>query len=274
MDFNMYLNAVVSMSAIGVVFAAGLTIAAKIFAVEVDPRVEKINEILPGANCGACGEAGCASFAAAIVAGKADPNGCPPGGSKVADEIVAVMGMTGVGNKERQVAHVLCKGSKDKAFERSHYNGIGTCEASHALASGHKGCTYGCLGLGDCVFICPFNAAKLGDNGLPDFDPAKCTGCGKCVDACPRSLVVLTGISRRNHIRCSAQLTAKEIREVCEVGCIGCRRCVKSCPQEAIYMDGRLAKMSYEKCNHSGECSEVCPNKTIDLISEEDWVQE
>lgn len=269
---SVYVYAIVSMGALGAIFAAGLTVASRVFAVEIDPRVEKVNEILPGANCGACGEAGCSSFAEAVVAGRVEMDACPPGGHELACQIAELLGKDGVGEKERVVAHVLCNGTLENAKDRSEYRGTQSCLASQELGGGHKACPYGCLGLGDCVRVCPFGAAEMGEDGIPRFDPEFCTGCGKCVEACPRNIVDMTGVSKRTHIRCSAQLPPKEVRNVCKVGCIGCRRCVKSCPEEAIFMDGKLARMDHEKCTHQGECVAVCPMKTIQLIQEEEWV--
>ncbi len=275
MDVNIYLFGTVAMGALGAIFAAILVIVSRVFAVETDPRVEKVEEALPGANCGACGEAGCSSFAVAVVEGRAPLDGCPVGGAALVEKLAEIMGETSMlGDSERQVAHVLCNGTKENAVELSTYEGIPTCVAAQNVGGGHKACSFGCLGLGDCVWVCPFDAATMDEDGIPRFNPARCTGCGKCVEACPRDIVILTGVSRRNHIRCSAQLPAKEIRKVCKVGCIGCRQCVKACPEEAIVMDGKLAKIQYDKCTHQNECAPVCPMNTIQFIPENEWVKE
>lgn len=273
MQTDIFLYAVLTMGFLGAVFAAGLTIAARVFAVDTDPRVDDIEEVLPGANCGACGEPGCQSFAEGVVAGKVPVNGCPVGGADVAAQIARIMGQTEAATREREIAHVLCRGNRENAVARSVYDGIPSCAGSQALGGGHKSCPYGCLGLGDCVDICPFGAAVMGEDGLPQFDPDKCTGCGKCVEACPRNIVTLAGISKKHHIYCSAKLSAKEVRKVCSVGCIGCQRCVKACPEEAISMDGKLAVMDYEKCKNSGECVEVCPMNTVQRMEQKELVK-
>lgn len=264
---NIYLSALVSMGAMGVLFAAGLAIASKKFAVEVDPRITRIESSLPGVNCGGCGHPGCSSFANAVVAGNAACNGCPVGGTKVAEMIAEIMGET-VQSGERYIAQVLCKGGRSLTTQRSEYRGIQTCRAATSVGGGSKGCAYGCLGFGDCQAACPFGAIKMSDDNLPVIDPELCTGCGKCVTACPKAIITLAGESRKNHIRCSAYLSGKEVRQVCQVGCIGCGICAKNCPVDAIEMKDNLAVMIYEKCTNCGICAEKCPMKTIDFYGE------
>lgn len=264
---NIYISALVSMGAMGALFATGLAIASKKFAVEVDPRITQIEGCLPGANCGGCGHPGCSSFANAVVAGNAACNGCPVGGAKVAEKIAEIMGMTAP-TGERYIAQVLCKGGTSLTTQRSEYRGIQSCRAATAVGGGSKGCAYGCLGFGDCAAACPFGAIKMSDDDLPIVDPELCTGCGKCVQACPKMIITLAGESRKNHIRCSAYLSGKEVRQVCKVGCIGCGICAKNCPVDAIEMKDNLAIMLYEKCINCGICSEKCPMGTIDFYGE------
>lgn len=273
MATSIYLSGVLSMGILGVILALGLIVAARFLSVEVDLRVEKAIEILPGANCGACGYPGCQGFAEALAAGEALPDGCPVCADTVTKALAEIMGMESSETKERLVAHVLCNGGIEYAKNRADYQGVATCMASQALGNGHKSCVYGCLGFGDCVTVCPFGAASMGEDGIPRFDPEKCTGCGKCVEACPRNLVKLVGVSKRNHIRCSTHMPAREIRGVCSVGCIGCQRCVKVCPENAISMQGRLAVIDYDKCTNCGECHKVCPTKAIEFIEEDKWVK-
>ena len=271
---SIYLYGTLTMGILGAVFAAVLVIISRVFAVETDPKVEEIEDILPGANCGACGEPGCSSFAEAVVDGRAPIEGCPVGGMALAEKIGEILGETEMSKgTQRRVAHVLCNGTKENTENRSRYEGISSCEASENLQGGHAACPNGCLGLGDCVEACPFGAAEMDEDGLPRFDPEECTGCGRCVEACPRDIVTLAPVTNRTHIRCSVQLPAKEARKICKVSCIGCRQCVKACPEDAIKMEGKLAVLDYEKCKHHEECVAVCPMNTIHSIPKEQRVE-
>lgn len=263
---NLYISALLSMGALGGFFAIGLALASKKFAVEIDPRVEQIEAYLPGVNCGGCGYPGCASFAEAVVQGQVDCTACPVATAETAAQIAQVMGVCVIPG-ERMIAQVFCKGGSVEAVQRSEYRGIPTCLAADALG-GNKGCSYGCLGFGDCANLCPFGAIKMNSNNLPVVDEELCTGCKKCVEVCPKGIITLVGESRKNHIRCSAHLKAKEVRQVCKVGCIGCRICVKNCPVDAIEMKDNLAVMIYDKCINCQICSEKCPMKTIDFTGE------
>lgn len=273
MSNSIYLYGVLSMGLLGVILAAGLTIASRFLEVQSDERVEKAIGVLPGANCGGCGYPGCSGFAEALVAGKANLRDCPVCSDEALAKLAEILGAEAAGTQERLVAQLMCNGSKENAKDRSYYQGIETCFAAHNLASGPKACPFGCLGFGDCVTVCPFGAAYIGEDGLPKFDPEKCTGCGKCVEACPRSIVALVGVSKRNHIRCSVHLSPREVREVCTVGCIGCQRCIKACPENAISMQGRLAVIDYDKCTNCGECHKVCPTKAIHFLEADEWIK-
>lgn len=252
------------MGGIAIVLAAGLGIASKKFHVERDERIDKVEEVLPGANCGACGFAGCASFAEAVVAGEAPVDGCPVGGENVAQKIGDILGKTASGG-ERQIAQVLCAGGWKETTHPAEYRGIESCKAANMVNGGTKSCQYGCLGLGDCVAACPFDAIKMGENGLPEVDPDKCTGCGKCVEACPRNIITLAPISSQNHIRCSSHDTGKVVTKICEVGCIGCGICARVCPVDAITIEDNLAIIDYDKCINCGLCAEKCPKGTIEF---------
>jgi Na+-translocating ferredoxin:NAD+ oxidoreductase RNF subunit RnfB len=251
------------MGSMAALFALGLAVASKKFAVETDPRVEEIESVLPGVNCGACGFAGCNNFAEGVASGKAPVNGCPVGGLSVAKMVASIMGVEADGPK-RRVAQVLCKGGHAEAKQRGGYDGPKDCRIAHATQGGDKACSYGCLGYGSCVASCEFNAMYMDENGLPVVIEENCTACGKCVDACPRDIIVLVDEEQGVHIRCRSLLTGRFVRQVCSVGCIACQRCVKVCPTGAIYMEDNLARIDYDKCINCRECVAVCPMNTID----------
>ncbi len=259
-----YIYSLVSMGGIAIALATGLGIASRVFSVEKDERVEQIEDILPGANCGGCGYAGCSSFAEAVVKGEAAPDGCPVGGEKVANKICEVLGLE-ASSSEKKIARILCRGGVKETKKRLDYRGIETCKAVDLINGSTKNCQYGCLGYGDCVQACPFEAIKMNDNGLPEIDPDECTGCGNCVRACPQNIISLVPLTAKNHINCSSHDQGKFVRKICEVGCIGCGICVKTCPVDAITLEDNLAVIDYEKCINCGLCAEKCPTGTIEF---------
>jgi len=258
--------ALIVMGALGLFFGIGLAIASSIFAVKRDPRVDQIDEILPGANCGACGAPGCAGFAEGVVEGKYEVAGCVVGGSEVAQKIAAILGKE-AGEVVPKIAVVRCQGTKENCPDRAIYQGIKDCAAAKFVDNGAKGCEYGCLGLGTCVEACPFNAMYMGDEGLPVVIEDKCTGCGKCVEACPRDIMELIPRDQKVYIACKSKDFGKKVKQVCKVGCIGCSICAKEnvTPGGIITMDGYLPVINYDKVNHPVKDFEgavaKCPSK-------------
>ncbi len=242
------MSALLVMGGLGVLFGAGLAIASKIFAVQKDPRVKAIEEALPGANCGACGAPGCSGFAEGVVQGKYPVNGCTAGGSEVVTIIAGIMGKDAE-NVIPQIAIVQCRGDKDNSIDRAVYQGIQSCKAAELVAQGPKGCTYGCLGFGDCAESCPFDAIQMGENGLPVVDEARCTGCGNCVKACPRGIMALINADQKVYLACVSKDFGKAVKSVCKVGCIGCGLCAnpKTTAEGLITMDGKLPVIHYDK---------------------------
>lgn len=238
----------------------------KVFYVPVDPTVEEIREVLPGANCGACGYPGCDGFAAAVARGEAPVDGCAAGGSSVAAAVGNVMGVTATA-----VPHVVllaCQGSREHAQNRGIYNGVKTCRAAKLSINGTKLCQYGCIGFGDCVAVCKFGALTMGAEGLPHVDYTKCTGCGMCVRECPQNLFSRLPANRTGAVaRCSNRSTNKSpILKQCKTGCIKCGKCERSCPEHAITLTNGIPVIDYAKCTSCGECVSGCPTHVLELL--------
>jgi Na+-translocating ferredoxin:NAD+ oxidoreductase RNF subunit RnfB len=246
---------------LGALFGIGLSYAAKVFKVEVDERVEKIREVLPGANCGACGYAGCDAFADGIVFKDASITACTIGGEDVANKIGEIIGKD-VGCVERTTARVMCNGRCSVANEKYVYTGMDDCFAASQLFNGHKSCSYGCLGHGNCVKACPFNAIAI-VGGVARVIEEQCKSCGLCVETCPKDLIEIVPAAKEHSVMCSSKDKGAITRKNCEVGCIGCTKCVKTCKYGAISMVGTLAKIDYDKCTNCGDCTKVCPTMAI-----------
>lgn len=259
---NSILNAVISLSAMGLCFGAGLAYASQKFAVEIDPKEEAILNSLPGANCGGCGFPGCGGLAAAIAKGEAPVNGCPVGGAEVAAIIADIMGVS-AGAGVRKVANVICKGTSTNAKNKSLYSGILDCKAAVMVAGGPKSCSFGCMGLGTCERVCPFDAIHVYDDGIAHVDPEKCVACGKCIEACPKAIIEWIPYDQGVCIDCNSKEKGKDVKDRCSVGCIGCQLCVKSCPFGAINFENNLAKIDYTKCTQCMVCVSKCPTKAI-----------
>jgi len=247
MSFSI-ISALIILGGLSLIFGLGLGLASKIFHVEKDPRIKKIEEVLPGANCGACGAPGCSGFAEGVVEGKYDVSGCVPGGEDVANAIAEIMGMEAE-SVEPKIAVIQCRGGNKNSKKSAHYQGIEDCTAATLINNGDKGCVYGCLGYGTCVAACPFDALSMGEDGLPVVDEDKCTGCGECVKACPRNIITLIPVSQEVYLGCVSKDFGKAVKSVCEVGCIGCGLCArpKIVENEIITMDGKLPIIHTEK---------------------------
>jgi len=255
-------SSVVILGVLGIVLGACLAYASVIFAVEVDPRVEEINGILPGANCGGCGTAGCFSFAEGVVSGAFPPNGCLPGGNDVAAKIGKILGCE-VGEVLPMVAVANCQGGHQEARKKFDYMGIKDWQAALLLSGGHKACGYGCLGFGNCVTVCQFHAIKINNNGLPVVDHDRCTGCGLCAKACPRHVISLIRKDQKIYVGCVNPEKGKSVKAVCTVGCLACGVCANknNNPSGDIVMDGGLPRITYESNLRILPGATRCPSK-------------
>ncbi len=254
------LKAALTLGALGLIMGVLLAAASRIFAVRTDERVDQIVSILPGANCGGCGFAGCTAYANAVVRGEASPSACVAGGAATAQGIAKILGVD-AGTRERRVAHVYCSGG-DVTARRFRYTGVETCFAASRTANGPVECTFACLGYGDCVEACPFDAIRI-ENGHAFVDRDRCTGCGKCASTCPRKIIDLIPAGAAIAVNCSSRDRGAFVRNVCEAGCIGCTLCVKKCAHDAIHVVDNLARIDYDKCVGCGECLKACPRGII-----------
>ena len=268
MNYVAILYAVAILGALGIVFGIILGVAAKKFEVKTDERVARVRECLGGANCGACGFAGCDAFAEAVVKGEAKPNGCTPGGAKAAKAIGEIMGVAVSGNERPKVARVRCNGVCGNVEPRYEYTGVKSCRAAASLAGGPKVCQFSCLGYGDCLSRCKFGAISLED-GIAHVDPMKCTGCGMCEDTCPRNIIHLLPRDKTVVVTCRNKAVGKIARTQCKTACIGCKMCERTCPSEAIHVEDGVAIIDDTKCTRCGACVAKCPMHCIHNFYEE-----
>lgn len=262
---------IVVMGGIGAVFGFILAVANKKFSMEVNPLIHEVEEILPKGQCGACGYAGCAAYAEAVVIDKeVPPNLCVPGKDTVAKLVAEITGKKAE-EVESKVAHVRCKGSIDKAKLSYNYKGIDDCKAASLLQGGPKGCKNGCIGFGTCVSSCPFGAMTMGKNGLPVVDVKRCTGCGKCEASCPKNVIELISMNAVAEVSCNSKDKGAISRKLCSVSCLGCGICAKNCSYGAIEVKNNLAVVNTQVCVENckeATCTAKCPTGAIQIASE------
>lgn len=245
----------------GVLAGVLLTVASKVFYVKVDERIEKIGEALPQANCGACGYAGCADYADAVVNNNAPTNLCRPGGADSAKKIAEILG-TSAADVIPMTAVVHCNGDCNATEPQFNFNGVQSCKAVKRFYGGSGTCKYGCIGLGDCAEVCEYNAVKIKD-GLAKINPSLCQACGQCVSVCPNHLISIKPKSNTVDVLCSSAANGKATKLACSNGCIGCKICEKKCPNGAIKVENFHASIDYDKCTSCGLCKSACPVKAI-----------
>lgn len=257
------LTAVIVVVSIGLIAGIGLGIASIVFRVKVNETEQKLLDVLPGANCGSCSFAGCADYAKALATGKVKTTLCPVGGEEGVKKICAILGVEAA-STQKKVAFVHCSGHPDCTPKAVDYRGVQTCRGAKLVCLGESKCKYGCLGHGDCVEACQYNAISI-VNGVAKVDCSKCRGCGMCVNACPKNLISLVVAGDVAKVACHNEDKGAETRAACTAGCIGCTKCVKTCPNEAIAMVNNHASVNTEKCTGCGACAEACPMKAIKL---------
>lgn len=246
---------------LGLLMGALLALASKLFAVKKDEKAEAVKECLPGANCGGCGYSGCDAYAAAVSSGEAPVNKCSVGGAEAASKIAQIMGVD-AGAQVRMRAQVMCSGTGEYAKKKYIYEGIDDCVAASKIGGGDKMCKNGCIGLGNCVRACPFDAIVV-ENGVAAVDYSKCKGCGICISACPKGIIKLIPFDAKHWVGCMSVDDGKNTRKVCDVGCISCKLCQKNCPAGAINVDNFVASIEYDKCTGCDICTDKCPRHII-----------
>ena len=261
MEFDL-LIAIATMGGLGLLFAGGLAIADMKLKVKENPLIEKVYEALPGANCGACGKAGCYDFAVNVVNGESKVNGCPVGGEECAQAVASIMGVE-ADTTVKMIPRILCHGGNSEAVKKmTSYYGPLSCSAMDIVSGGDKLCFYGCLGGGDCVEACPFDAMYMNDNGIPEVIEELCTACTMCVQACPRDIIEMHPIDRNVFVFCKNHDDPKTSKNVCSVACLGCGICARN-SDGGVVMDNYLGIIDYDKLDESTIPFEKCRTGAI-----------
>lgn len=260
---------------LGILFASILALAYKKLRVEEDPRIDAVEELLPSANCGACGVPGCRAFAEKVVANELNPGKCTVSSPAQIEDIANYLGIE-ASKEVKKVARLLCAGGNDEARQMSDYEGgLTSCRGESIIAGGPKECSWGCLGLGDCAEVCDFDAIHMNSNGLPVVDAALCTACGDCVDECPKHLFELMPVTQRLIVQCKSLLEGDEAENKCSVACTACSRCVADSPDGVISIIENLAVINYEMNDETSRHAIMrCPTNAIVWLDGENQFEE
>ncbi len=249
---------------LGLLLGLGLAVAAQKFAVEKDLKAEQILEILPGANCGACGYPGCNGYAVGLSKGEAENGLCSPGGPEVSSLVAQILGVEDDGVGEKMVAYVHCRGNNELTQRDYQYEGIEECSAAYMLFGGDSSCKYGCLHLGSCIQVCPTDAISRDEKGNVTVNPDDCIGCRKCTEVCPTGVIQMIPARGSHAVACNSIDRGPVVRKICSVGCIGCMICERKYPESGCKVNDFLAKIDYsESMTQIVEAAEACPTKCI-----------
>ena len=259
------LTALLVVAVLGIACGVMLALASHFFAVEEDETTAKVREALPGANCGACGYAGCDSYAEAVAQGKAEPNLCIPGAAATASAIAEILGVE-VSAAEPKVAFVGCNGTCEATSNKAVYEGVDSCAAAKMIYGGPSACIFGCIGCGDCADACPADAICIVD-GLAHVAHRNCMGCAKCAKVCPNGVIKMVNKNAKTAVMCNNTEKGAAARKNCKNACIGCKKCQLNCPEGAITVVNNLAVIDYDKCTNCGTCAGVCPTKCLKEVS-------
>ena len=255
------LTPILIVGGIGLIASVILVIAAKVMSLPADELFEKVRAELPGANCGACGYAGCDDYAKAVAHSGAKTNLCVPGGADCAKAVSAAMGVEAE-EVEEQYAVVRCSGNCYATDPVMDYRGKASCAACNYFYQGKGSCSHGCLGYGDCIEVCQYGAISIVD-GIAVIDKSVCVGCGMCAKACPNHLIAIIPKASTVFVGCSSHDKGAFTRKVCKNGCIGCKKCEKTCEYGAITVTDNLASIDPKKCQNCGACVTACPTGAI-----------
>jgi len=257
------LGSVAILGGVATFFGAAITVVNQRFRVWEDPRVDGVRDLLPGADCGACGKAGCRAFAEAVIAGEATPAECTVMGADERNEVADYLGIA-AGSADRRVARLLCAGGRDVAPHKATYHGVESCAAAAAVSGGGKACPWGCLGYADCAIACDFDAIEMSPFGLPVVDLEGCTACGDCIAACPLGLFVLMPAEHHLVVQCKNLLRGDAAEAVCSVACNACGRCTLDAAAGLVSIVDGLAVVDYTRIEtENPKAIERCPTGAI-----------
>ncbi len=251
------------LSILGLLLGIALAFAEKKLKVEKDQKLIDLENIMPGANCGGCGYAGCSAYAEAVYKGEAKIGLCSPGGKALADKMGEIMGVA-VGEVEKEVAFVHCDGNYDDTKTDFNYKGMDSCKAAQLLQGGPMGCKEGCLHIGSCIQVCPVKAISRKENGQIIVDKEKCIGCKACVGVCPTKVIRMVPYKAEYLVACNNHQNGAQVKKVCKVGCIGCQICVRKVEDSSFYVENFLSHNDFSKSQeNAAKAAELCPQKCI-----------